>query len=405
MFGGLDMRKINWLLSSVLALAAAALIGCGTKDGGEKPSASQAAVQTEQGGSTGGAVSEEVRNATVLKDAFQNDFTVGASVVMGTINSEEQMDFICKYYNRITMGNEMKPESLLDGPATEKSKDKMPEIRTENLDKILQTAQERNLKLRGHCLVWHSQTPNWFFGKDYEPSKGLADKETMRKRMEAYIKKVLTYCQENYPGVIYAWDVVNEGMGDDGGYRTESSWYEIYGDESYITDAFTFARKYADKDVKLFYNDYNEYVPEKREMIAGLLKQLREKGLVDGMGMQSHWDMSFPSADMLEEALLEYGKIEGLEIQMTEIDMHNTDNSDEGLRVQAERYREFFEIITRAKRTGIANITNVTFWGMTDEDSWLTSFKGETSYPLLFDEDFREKPCYQSVLGTAKKAY
>ena len=122
MFGGLDMRKINWLLGSVLALTAAALIGCGTKDGGEKPSASRAAVQTEQGGSTGGAVSEEVRNATVLKDAFQNDFTVGASVVMGTINSEEQMDFICKYYNRITMGNEMKPESLLDGPATGKVK-------------------------------------------------------------------------------------------------------------------------------------------------------------------------------------------------------------------------------------------------------------------------------------------
>lgn len=399
------MGKNSWLLGSVLVLAAAALIGCGTKKENEAPLSTSPSVAQSQESSTGGAVSEEVKNATALKDAFQNDFTVGASIVMGTINNEEQMDFINKYYNRITMGNEMKPESLLDGPATEKSKDKMPEIRTENLDRILRTAQERNLKLRGHCLVWHSQTPSWFFGKDYEPSKGPADKETMRKRMEAYIKKVLTYCQENYPGVIYAWDVVNEAMGDNDGYRTESGWYETYGDESYITDAFTFARKYADKDVKLFYNDYNEYVPEKRERIVELLNLLRKKGLVDGMGMQSHWDMSFPSADMLEEALCEYGKIKGLEIQMTEIDMHNTDNSEEGLQAQAERYKEFFEIIVRAKRTGIANITNVTFWGVTDEDSWLTSFKGETSYPLLFDENFKEKPCYQSVMETAKKEY
>ena len=194
-------------------------------------------------------------------------------------------------------------------------------------------------------------------------------------------------------------------MGDDGGYRTESGWYETYGDESYIMDAFTFARKYAGEDVKLFYNDYNEYVEEKRDLIVELIHSLREKGLVDGMGMQSHWDMGFPSVDMLEDALAEYGKIDGLEIQLTEIDMHNTDDTEEGLQRQAERYREFFEVIMRAKRTGISNITNITFWGMTDEDSWLSGFKGETSYPLLFDEEFKEKPCFDSVMDTAKKEY
>lgn len=403
------MKKNNWLLGGMLVLTAAALIGCGT---GEKKDDMRSVVspsaveeQAETGKKDGSQVTEEVKNATVLKDAFQNDFTVGAAISMGTINNEEQMAFIEKYYNRVTMGNELKPESLLDGPATEKSKDGMPEIQTEKLDKILSTVQEKGLKLRGHCLVWHSQTPDWFFAKDYEPSKGLADKDTMKKRMEAYIKKVLTYCQENYPGVIYAWDVVNEAMGDDGGYRTESGWYETYGDESYIMDAFTFARKYAGGDVKLFYNDYNEYVSEKTDLIVELLNNLKEKGLVDGMGMQSHWDMGFPSVDMLEDALAEYGKISGLEIQLTEIDMHNTDDSEEGLQRQAERYKEFFEVIMRAKRLGTANITNVTFWGMTDEDSWLSGFKGEISYPLLFDEDFQEKPCYQSVMETAKKEY
>lgn len=402
------MRKNNWLLGGMLVLTAAAMIGCGTKGTSDVSSpVSQSAVeeQAEAEKESGSQVTEEVKNATVLKDAFQNDFTVGAAISLGTINSEERMAFIDKYYNRVTMGNELKPDSLLDGPATEESEDGMPEIRTENLDKILKTVQEKGLKLRGHCLVWHSQTPDWFFSKDYEPSEGLVDKETMKQRMEAYIKKVLTYCQENYPGVIYAWDVVNEAMGDDGGCRTESNWYRIYGDESYITDAFTFARKYAGEDVKLFYNDYNEYVSGKTELIVELLTGLREKGLVDGMGMQSHWDMDFPSVYMLKDAFEAYGKIDGLEIQMTEIDMHNTDDSEEGLERQAQRYKEFFEVIMRAKRTGIANITNVTFWGMTDEDSWLSGFRGEISYPLLFDKDFKEKPCYRSVMETAKEEY
>ncbi|MCM1244412.1 MAG: endo-1,4-beta-xylanase [Roseburia sp.] len=399
-------KKI-WLLGTVMALAVVLVSGCG-KQGGDSATASPSAVEEQDGDgqqTDGSQVTEEVKNATVLKDAFQNDFTVGASILMATLRNEKEMEFVSENFNRVTMGNELKPENLLDREATEKSKDGMPEIRTKELDVILQTVKEKGLKLRGHCLVWHSQTPDWFFAKDYEPANGLVDKKTMRQRMETYIKKVLTYCQENYPGVIETWDVVNEGMGDDGGYRTESSWYQIYGDESYITDAFTFARKYADPEVKLFFNDYNEYTPMKRELIVVLLKELREKGLVDGMGMQSHWDMDYPSADMIADALEKYGEIDGLEIHLTEIDMHNTDNSEEGLEKQAERYREFFEAILEADRTGKANVTNVTFWGVLDEDSWLSGFRGETSYPLLFHGDFEKKPCFDSILETAKKEY
>lgn len=398
------MTKRQFVLGALTMITALAAAGCGSVQDktGTGGAVSPAAVQ-EQGKTA--SVTEAVKNAAVLKDAFQNDFSVGAAILMGDINDEKKMDYIYDNYNSITMGNEMKPESLLDWKATEKSKDGMPEIKTENLDKILKTAQEKNIKLRGHCLLWHKQTPDWFFSKDYEPSNGLAGKKEMKKRLEVYIQKVLSYCQENYPGVVYAWDVVNEAMGDDGDYRTDSSWYEIYGDESYIFDAFTFARKYADKDVKLFYNDYNEYTPAKRDLIAVLLKQLKEKGLVDGMGMQSHWDMEYPSPDMVAAALEKYGEIDGLEIQLTEVDMHNTDNSEEGLHRQAERYQEFFETILQADRTGKANVTNVTFWGVTDADTWLTAFKGETSYPLLYDGNYETKPCFDSVLATAKKEY
>lgn len=408
----MNMKKMI-TLGGMMAAASALAVGCGTEN--ESQTVSPAAVQETaevpaqtadgQNASDGQQVPDEVKNASALKDAFQHDFTIGVAVNSGGINDKEEMEFISQNFNSITMENAMKPESLMDGMATENSEDGMPEIKTKELDRILSTAQEHGLKLRGHCLVWHNQTPEWFFSKDYEPSKGFADKETMKKRMEAYIKKVLTYCQENYPGVVYAWDVVNEAVGDDNNYRTKSNWYEIYGDESYITDAFTFARKYAAPDVKLFYNDYNEYIPEKRETIMELLKGLHEKELVDGMGMQSHWDMEYPSAGMLQEALEEYGTIDGLEIQLTEIDMHNTDDSEEGYQKQAERYKEFFETILRAKRTGKANVTNVTVWGLTDDVSWLTGFKGETSYPLLFDENYKKKPCFDSILAAAKQSY
>jgi len=380
------------IIGGVAMLTAFAAAGCGK----EKE------VKEDQNSLVSPAAVEE-KGSRILKEAFEEDFTVGVAINMGALNDSDRMKSVCDHFSSITMENEMKPESLMDWEASEKSSDGMPEIKTKTLDQILSTAKENNIPLRGHTLVWHNQTPEWFFSKDYEPSKGPAGKGEMRKRMEAYIKKVLTYCQENYPGVVYAWDVVNEAMADEGGYRTKSRWYEIYGDESYIEDAFTFARKYADPEVKLFYNDYNEYMPAKREMITATVKKLKEKGVLDGVGMQSHWDMDYPTTDLIDAALEKYGAIEGLEIQLTEIDMHNTDDSEEGLRAQADRYKQFFQTILQADRTGKANITNVTFWGVTDEDSWLTNFKGETSYPLLFQGEMEKKPCYDSILEAAQE--
>ena len=404
------MRSRKWIvLGGITAVMGLAAAGCGTQEGNSAPASPTAEATAEatvsDEGSGQNKQADKSEQVTILKDAFENDFTVGVCVSMAAANDDEEMEFVTRNFNSITMENDMKPESLLDWEASEKSADGMPEIRTEHLGRVLKIAKDKGVKLRGHTLVWHSQTPEWFFSKDFEPSKGYADKDTMKKRMEAYIQKVLTYCKENYPGGVYAWDVANEVMSDDGGFRTESGWYETYGDESYITDAFTFARKYAEPDTKLFLNDYNEYIYEKRDQLVELLKKLREQGLVDGMGLQSHWDMEFPSVNMFQEALEEYGKIEGLELQLTEIDMHNTDDSEEGLQKQADRYKEFFEAIVRADRTGTANVTNVTFWGLKDDVTWLTSFKGETSYPLLFDADHKEKPCFTSILETAGEEY
>lgn len=391
------MRLRKWSIGVYVALGLAlCLTGCGQSEQKEtKNQPTTAAV-------TASAVTDSKSEAKTLKEAFDGDFKVGVTMTSGYLSEEDRVTQIKENFNSITMENEMKPESLLDWEGSEKSKDGMPAIKEETLEKALKAAQEAGIPLRGHTLVWHSQTPEWFFSKKYDPSKGYVDKATMKKRMESYIKQVLSYCKENYPGVVYAWDVVNEAVGDDGNYRTESMWYETYGDFSYITDAFTFARKYAEEGTKLFLNDYNEYMAQKRDLLYAKVVELHDAGILDGVGMQSHWDMDFPSVDLFETALEKYASIDGIEIQLTEIDMHNNDDSEEGLKKQAERYKEFFDVITKMKREGTANITSVTFWGLKDGESWLSGMKGETSYPLLFTDDMEKKPCYDSILEAGK---
>lgn len=391
------MKLRKWSMGVCAALGLAlCLTGCGqSKQTETKQQPTTAAV-------TASAVTDTKSDAKTLKEAFDGDFKVGVATTSGYLSDEDRAAQIKEDFNSITMENEMKPESLLDWEGSEKSKDGMPAIKEETLGKALKAAQEAGIPLRGHTLVWHSQTPEWFFSKKYDPSKGYVDKATMKKRMESYIKQVLTYCKENYPGVVYAWDVVNEAVGDDGDYRTESMWYETYGDFSYITDAFTFARKYAEEGTKLFLNDYNEYMAQKRDLLYAKVVELHDAGILDGVGMQSHWDMDFPSVDLFETALEKYASIDGIEIQLTEIDMHNNDDSEEGLKKQADRYKEFFDVITKMKREGKANITSVTFWGLKDGESWLSGTKGETSYPLLFTDDMEKKPCYDSILEAGK---
>lgn len=393
------MRLRKWSIGVCAALGLAlCLTGCGQSEQKETKNQSTTAAVTSS------AVTDSKSDVKTLKEAFDGDFKVGVATTSGYLSEEDRVAQIKENFNSITMENEMKPESLLDWEGSEKSKDGMPVIKEETLEKALKAAQEAGIPLRGHTLVWYSQTPEWFFSKKYDPSKGYVDKATMKKRMESYIKQVLTYCKENYPGLVYAWDVVNEAVGDDGNYRTESMWYETYGDFSYIKDAFTFARKYAEEGTKLFLNDYNEYIAQKRDLLYAKVVELYDAGLLDGVGMQSHWDMDFPSVDLFETALEKYASIDGIEIQLTEIDMHNTDDSEEGLKKQAERYKEFFDVITKMKREGKANITSVTFWGLKDGESWLSGFKGETSYPLLFTDDMEKKPCYDSILEAGKTA-
>lgn len=343
-----------------------------------------------------------------LKTAYIRDFKIGTAVntwqLEGAGAYAKAKALITSQFNSITMENQMKPESLLSQDNVTRGTENDVLINEELLDKVLKLASDNGLKLRGHTLIWHSQTPEWFFHRQYDVDQALVSKDVMRQRMESYIRKVMTYCQSNYPGVVYAWDVVNEVVNDDGTMRTSSNWYKVYGDASYVTDAFTFARKYADPGVKLFLNDYNEYVAAKRDRIYMLVKELYNAGICDGVGMQSHYSLSYPTIASVKVAIQKYNQIDPgkIEIQLTELDIHNTYWTAAGQKTVASRYQSLFQMLLDSRRDQNINITSVTFWGLTDGDTWLTAFHGTTSYPLLFGADYGAKSAYFSVLNAAK---
>ncbi|MCR4641646.1 MAG: endo-1,4-beta-xylanase [Lachnospiraceae bacterium] len=336
-----------------------------------------------------------------LKSAYEPYFKIGAAISSKNLRTPAHIKLLKDQFSSFTAENEMKPKFFLDRNSCKKERekyDRSPALSFERAKKYLDLAKETGLSMRGHTLVWHNQTPKWFFHKDYNESRELADRETMLARLEGYIRGVLTFVQTEYPGVIYAWDVVNEAI-DEGDFR-KSLWTKTVGTD-FVLKAFEFARKYADPSVALFYNDYETALDWKRDLIIEkILKPLLEKKLVDGMGMQSHLLMDHPDPEVYRTALNMYGAL-GLQIHITELDMHNADPSEESMQKLAKRYQEFFKIYLEAKKSGAANVTSVTFWNLRDEDSWLSGFRRETSYPLLFHGKCEAKEAYYAVLEAA----
>lgn len=344
-----------------------------------------------------------------LKDVYASHFNIGCAGTASEIAPAPAKALILKHYNYLTIGNELKPDSVLDYDATvaymkANGGDQVnPQVNLRAARTLLAFARDNNIPVRGHTLVWHSQTPDWFFKENYSTDSSAAwvSKEVMLQRLKNYIKNVMTLLAEDYPTVkFYAWDVVNEavdpntstGMRNPGSNNTTSGyspWMQTIGSD-YIEKAFEYAREYAPEGCKLFYNDYNEYEAAKSTFIYDILANLKSKGLVDGMGMQSHWTMDYPSIDMFETAVRKYSSL-SLEIQLTELDMKQPDNSAVALSAQAARYKLLLNKCISLKNEG-ANITAVTFWGITDATSWLGG------YPLLFDSEYKAKPAFYSII-------
>lgn len=319
-----------------------------------------------------------------LKEVFKDCFRIGVALPYRVLMNPLERKLVSKHFNSITAENEMKPESLLV------SVGKYSFLRA---DEYVRFAQEHGLVVRGHTLVWHSQTPEWFFRDE---TGKLLSKDAMIERMRQYIHDVVGH----FRGKIYAWDVVNEAIdpAQPDGYR-RSLWYQIIGPE-YIELAFRFAHE-ADPNALLFYNDYNTFEPRKRDLIYKLVKGLKEKGVpIHGIGMQQHLSI-FNNITEIERTIQLFKSIPGIKIHITELDVsvyrdqtsNYPDLPYELALEQAHFYRELFNVYK--KHTDV--IENVTFWGLKDDYSWKSQRRND--WPLLFDKNYQAKYAYWAIVN------
>ena len=366
---------------------------------------------------------DAVLAAPSLKEAYANRFPMGCAVYSYNLQNPEILSFIKHHYSTVTFADELKPENLLNEEATKASEDGMPVINTDVIDKCLSLARENDLSVRFHTLVWYSQTPDWYFCENYTPEydgtgtakkniTNLVDKETMLARIESYVKQVITYAETNYPGVVYAYDVVNEVIDSNGcKLRTVSS--SLYGaiftddDNTYITKSFEYAReaeRAANSSAKLFYNDFVGMAsPGQMKAVVKYLADAKAAGNIDGLGMQAHQtNLGVTDGDNIKNALKLFQQ-NGYEVQITELDFASKDNSEAGNETLATAYQKFMKIILdRMDDTSApVNVSNVTLWNLTDLDTWLNSFysNGSTYYPSLFDENYLPKKAFTALIN------
>ena len=345
-------------------------------------------------------------NANLLNTYGKVIPKVGTALVANEILNQNIMQMAKQEYNSMTVGNEMKPDYILGWSARlitldqARAKgyyipDNYPESRVPDLDfatvdKMMKACYDNGLALRGHTLVWHSQTPDWFFRYGYDKGQGYVNQNIMNKRMEYFIKTYMGHvCSSPYSSIVYAWDVVNEFL-----HAQNSGWQAIYGAPNtraqFVKDAFNYAYdtlayyKLTDK-VKLFYNDYNTYM-EVNDVINLINFINQGRKVCAGIGMQSHLSTDFPSAAYYKNALSSFRKA-GFEIQITELDAGCKD-----LNTQAKYYYDIMRAILQEKKAG-ANITALVWWGMTDKTSWRNK-----ENPLLYSDYNVKKPAYNSVL-------
>jgi endo-1,4-beta-xylanase len=329
-----------------------------------------------------------------LKDYYKAYFSVGVAVSPRALKIDEA-GLILSQFNSLTPENAMKM-----GPIHPTEK----QYNWAGGDSIAAFAKRHQLKMRGHTLCWHNQTPPWLF---VDSTGKNVSKEVLLQRLKEHITTVVS----RYKGTIYAWDVVNEAISDKPNeYLRPSKWLEIIGEE-YIAKAFQWAHE-ADPNAQLFYNDYDEINAVKRAKMIRLIKDLQSKGVpIHGVGLQGHWAVNEPSRAQLDSTLRDIAQL-GLKMQITELDIsvypkeHNArerkpeDNNaaftPEREQAQLEKYKMLFELLRQYKQ----HITGVTFWNISDRNSWLDNFpvRGRKDYPLLFDKDLKPKKVYYEVV-------
>ena len=321
-----------------------------------------------------------------LKDMYANYFRVGTCMPNGALSNNTITNIIMKDFNSVTCENELKPWDTLvrDGSTDDNIK-----VSLNSASRIIDFCIQHNIAMRGHTFVWHSQTRSWFFRQGFNDNGSFVDKDTMNKRMESYIKNMFAAIESQYPDLnLYAYDVCNECVADgqSGGPRQAgdsnqqggtSAWVSVYGDNSFIKQAFTYAKKYRPDGCKLFYNDYNEYEAAKKNGILKILNELKAADLIDGMGMQSHITRQYTPLNQYVSALNDYADAVGC-VHITELDIDSGD---------ASYYQGVMEAAMERPE-----VEAFVVWGTTDNTSWRSG-----TNCLLFNGSGQPKEAYNKL--------
>lgn len=361
---------------------------------------------------------QEKQSNSTLKESFKNDFLLGIALDENISSGKDSIsqNIILKQFNSITPENVMKAERINPKPGVYNFKP---------ADDFVEFGKKNKMFIIGHTLIWHNQTPDWFFlDKNGKPNTKEAQMEQMRKHIETIAGR--------YAGKVQAWDVVNEVLDENGSYRP-TTWVNSIGNgDTLVKNAFKFTSKYA-PNTELYYNDFNAWRPTKRDGIMRMVRMLKKEGVrIDGIGIQGHWGLNYPKKEYIEAAIDSFASL-GVKVMITEIDIDVLPLTKEGqiigtglLHPQydleefkefldpyqkglpediqqqlANRYAELFEIFYRKRD----KIDRVTFWGLHDGMSWKNDYPiaNRTNYPLLYDRNKKPKAALKAILNIKKE--
>lgn len=398
---------------------------------------------------------------TSVTESLGNDSIAGTAIMLSEISDDTLMELVEKHFNAVTFGNELKPDALfnyqIDGnsvptktitfegeelqvPVVNDAGDSLDFSRADAMaDKILawnNAHPDQKIRIRGHVLVWHSQTQEWFFHENYDITKPYVNKETMNRRLEWFISSVFDHyfgeaANGKYDGLFYGWDVVNEAVIGNT-YRTDkvsaaeslseirhgnnSSWWHVYESNEFIINAFKYANKYAPENVELYYNDFGETDNTKCEGIVKLINDVKsaEGTRLDAFGMQAHYNVDGFSAAQFKSVAKKYAQAAG-KVQLTELDFKASSTYDGTAATKESEYtkmaychKNLYEAIKALKEEG-TNVSGITVWGVIEPNSWLHSqsnlgggASGSAQCPLLFDGNYKAKPAYWAYVDATK---
>ncbi len=403
---------------------------------------------------------EDWKDSVTSSDALGKDAIAGTAIMSSEITDNTLMELVEKHFNAVTFGNELKPDAIfnyqlensiatktvqfngqdLEVPIVNETGDSLDFSRADAMvEKIMEWNEaypDKKIRIRGHVLVWHSQTQEWFFHENYDISKPYVDKDTMNRRLEWYISSVFDHyfgdsANGRYDGLFYGWDVVNEAVIGNT-YRTDtvstsesldeirhgnnSSWWHVYQSNEFIINAFKYANKYAPKDVELYYNDFGETDNIKSEGIINLINDVKSADgtRLDAFGMQAHYSVDSFSVAQFKTVAQKYAAAAG-KVQLTELDFQSSSAYKSGAASKESEYtkiaychKQLFEAAKDLKKNG-TNVAGITVWGVIEPNSWLHSQSnvgggadGSKQCPLLFDGKYKAKPAYWAYVDATK---